>query len=293
MKNKSLWYIHSAVFLFGASGLFIKLIPMPAMILTLGRALFSAIALYLYVHFRHISLHLYRKKDAFLNLLAGIFLTIHWFFFILSVQVSKVYIGTITFATYPMFVVFIEPYAFKEKFQFKNLLLVLMISSGIGFLIPSFQLDNQTTLGIFYGLISSLSFAILSVINRKLVASYESVVITLYEQMVASIIMTLGITMTTPTFIQGDSIHFIELVVYGVVFTGLAHSLYIHGMKNVKAQTASIISVLEPVYSIILSMLLLSERYVYQEIIGIVIILIAVIVSPIMNKDDDVGDVHE
>lgn len=289
MGKKSLISIHIAVFLFGASTLFVKLIPMSALLLTMARALFSAISLYLFIHFRHVSLKFDRFQDYFWNILAGIFLTIHWFFFIMSIQISKVYIGTITFATYPIFVMFMEPYVFKEKFQFRNLISIIMIIIGIAFLIPAFQLNNAMTLGILYGLLSSFSFAALSIINRRLALSYDSAIITLYEQAIAAFIMTIIISLLHPTLGEGSFIHFIELVIYGVVFTALAHSLYIHGLKEVKAQTASIISVLEPVYSIFIALIFLNERLTHQEMIGTIFILLAVIVNTIQNHYDEGG----
>lgn len=278
--------MHLAVFLFGASGLFVKMIPVSAILLTLSRALFSAIALYIYIHFRQYSLRFHRLIDYFWNILAGLLLSTHWFFFILSIQVSTVSIGTITFATYPLFVIFIEPYVFKEKFQYKNLISVFMIIIGIAFLIPAFQLNNQTTLGIIYGLISSFSYAILSVVNRRLSTLYDSVVVTLYEQGVAACLLTIVVSIVHPHLGQGTFVDFIRLVIYGLIFTALAHSLYIYGLKNVKAQTASIISVLEPIYSIFLAMLFLQERLVYQEIIASVIILLAVMIGSIPIKGE-------
>lgn len=292
MKNKGLLSIHIAVLLLGGSSFFVKLIPMSALLLTLGRAFFSMTVLYIYMRIEHKQLKLHRLRDYFWNLLAGLLLTIHWFFFIMSVQVSKVSIGTIVFATYPMFVMFIEPYFFKEKFQYKNFISVIMISIGIAFLIPAFEITNSVTLGIIYGLISSLSFALLSTINRRLVSIYESVTVTFYEQTVAALVMTIIISIMQPDLGQGNTLHFFELIIYGVIFTALAHSLYIHGLTNVKAQTASIISVLEPVYSVFLAILFLGERLVYQEVVGIVFILFAVVFTTLMNKKGSV-DIYE
>lgn len=284
MDYKSLIAIHLAVFLFGASGLFAKMIPLSALVMTLARALFSSIALYAFIHFRHYSLRLQRFQHYFWNILAGIFLTIHWFFFILSIQVSTVSIGTITFAIYPLFVTFIEPYVFKEKFQYQHLISVAMIIIGIAFLIPAFELNNDTTLGIIYGIISSFAYAILSVINRRLATMYESVVITLYEQVIVTLITTLLISIFDLPLGEGQLFDFINLMIYGIIFTGLAHSLYIRGLRGVKVQTASIISVLEPIYSIFLAMICLHERLAYQELIGTVFILLAVIIATILSQ---------
>lgn len=287
MNKKSLLYVHIAVLLFGASGLFVKTIPVSAILLTLSRALFSSLALYIFLHCRQYSLRLQRFQDYFWNVVAGLVLTAHWYFFILSVQVSTVSIGTITFATYPMFVIFMEPYVFKEKFQYKNLISLLMIIIGVAFLIPEFHMNNAITLGIFYGLMSSLSFAILSIINRRLAVFYDGVVITLYEQMVSACVTTLIIMAFHPSLGSGSVHDFLSLIIYGIVFTGIAHSLYIHGLKGVKAQTASIISVLEPVYSIFLAILFLNERMTYQEMIGTFFIFLAVIIGMMTNKGGD------
>lgn len=288
MKNRSLFCVHIAVLLFGFASIFSKVIPVSALLITLARALFSGLALYFFIHFRKISIRLIRIQDYFWSLLAGLFLTIHWFFFILSVQTASVSIGTITYATYPLFVVFIEPYVFKEKFQYKNLLSVIMIAIGVGFLIPAFHLDNTITLGIFYGLISSFSFAILSVINRRLASFYEGVVITFYEQTVVTIIITLLISIFKPPLGQGGWQDFVNLLILGIIFTGVAHSLYVHGLKGVKAQTASIISVLEPVYSIFLAIFFLHERLTYYEIIGVLLILVAVMIGTITNREEEI-----
>lgn len=284
MDKKSLLSVHVAVFLFGASGLFVKFIDMPAFLILLSRAMFSAIALYTYIHYKKYPIRLKYPRHYFWNLMAGVLLTVHWFFFILSVQVSTVAIGTITFATYPFIVSFIEPYMFKEKFQYKNLISLLLVIVGVMFLIPAFRLTDENTMGIIYGMIGSVSYALLSLINRRLAATYDSAVINLYEQGVSVCLVTLLISIINPEIPIGTFSDFFGLIVYGIIFTAIAHSLYIHGLKGIKAQTASIISVLEPVYSIFLAMLLLREGLVIQEVIGICLILVSVAIATILDK---------
>ena len=292
MEKKGLLSILVAVFLFGASSLFVKFIPMSAFLITLGRALFSSILLYVFIHFKKYSLRLKYPRHYFWNLFAGFLLSCHWFFFTLSIQVSYIYIGTISFATYPIFVLIFEPWVFKEKYHFKNFISVILISVGIAYLIPSFEITNVTSLGILFGLISSLAYAILTLINRRLAASYDSVVISLYEQMVVTVIMTIIIVFFAPFLGQGTFIDFIELMIYGFIFTALAHSLYIFGLTYVKAQTASIISVLEPVFSIFLAIIIFKEKLLVSDMIATFIILLAVILSaiewkiPIQRKKD-------
>ena len=285
MKNKQeMISIHLAVLLFGGAGLFAKLIPMSAILVTLGRALFSSLVLYLFIHFNQYSLRFDRLRDYFWNVIAGLLLTIHWVFFILSVQVSTVYIGTLSFATYPLFVMLLEPRLFKERFNPRYLMSLGMIGVGIAYLIPAFELNNATTLGIIYGLVSSLAYAMLGMINRRLSLKYNSVVITLYEQSVVTVLITCFILIFKPTLGYGQGVHLVLLMIYGIVFTALAHSLYIHGLKKVKTQIASIISVLEPIYSIFLAIIFLHERLAIQEVIASVLIICAVFIAMIPEK---------
>ena len=108
-KNNGLLYVHLAVLLFGLSGLFGKLILLPAIIITLGRVFFSSIFLFSLLKAKKISLSLASKKEYLLFISAGAILAIHWWTFLASIQVSTVAIGTISFATFPLFVAFLSP----------------------------------------------------------------------------------------------------------------------------------------------------------------------------------------
>lgn len=70
----------------------------------------------------------------------------------------------------------------------------------------------------------------------------------------------------------------------GMVFTGIPHSLFINGLKNIKTQTAGIISSLEPVYGIIFATFLLREIPSLREVLGGSVILSTVFYSTIKSK---------
>lgn len=76
----------------------------------------------------------------------------------------------------------------------------------------------------------------------------------------------------------------ILLIILGIIFTGISHSLFISGLKNIKTQTAGIISSLEPVYGIIFAVFLLREIPTLREILGGSIILGTVFYSTIKSK---------
>jgi drug/metabolite transporter (DMT)-like permease len=281
MKNRSLVEIHLAVFLFGLSGLFGKLISLPPMIIVLGRVFFSSIFLLTIMLYLKKDIKLKQQKHYFYLAVMGVILVIHWSTFFKSIQVSTVAIGLLTFSTFPVFVTFLEPYFFKEKIKLPDIVIAIVAFLGVVLVVPKFELDNNLTQGVVWGIVSGFTYAILSMLNRKYVKEYESMVIAFYEQFVATIVLIPFLFLQRPVFQTND---ILLLILLGTVFTGISHSLFINGLKDFKTQTASIISSLEPVYGIVFAAFLLKEIPAAREIFGGIIILGAVFYSTIKSK---------
>jgi len=269
-KNKDLIQIHFAVILFSISGLFAKFIPLPSIIIALGRVFFSSIFLYILMLYFKKDIKLKDQQDYLYLSLMGVILAIHWSSFFQSIQISTVAIGLLTFCTFPVFVSFLEPYFFKEKLKLSNCVIAIITALGATLVVPSLTLGDNLTQGFLWGMVSSFTYAILSMLNRKYVKRYSSITISFYEQFVATIILIPFLFVIKPVFNTKD---ILLLILLGVVFTAISHSLFINGLKNVKVQTASIISCLEPVYGIILAIFLLGELPTIKEMFGGIIIL--------------------
>lgn len=281
IKNKSLMEIHLAVFLFGLSGLFGKLLSLPSMIIVLGRVFFSSIFLLIIMLYLKKDIKLRKQKHYFYLVVMGIILAIHWSTFFKSIQVSTVAIGLLTFSTFPVFVTFLEPYFFKEKIKLSDIVIAIITFLGVVLVIPKFELGNSLTQGAVWGIISGFTYAILSMLNRKYVKEYSSSVIAFYEQFVATIVLIPFLFLQKPVFGLKD---ILLLIILGTVFTGISHSLFIKSLKNIKTQTAGIISSLEPVYGIIFAVFLLREVPTLREVLGGIIILGTVFYSTIKSK---------
>lgn len=280
-RNKSLMEIHLAVFLFGVSGLFGKLLSLPSIIIVLGRVFFSSIFLLFLLLYMKKDIKLKEKKHYFYLIIMGIILAIHWTTFFQSIQVSTVAIGLLAFSTFPVSVTFLEPYFFKEHIKISNIVIAIVAFLGVMLVIPSFELGNSSTQGVLWGLVSGFTYAILSILNKKYVKEYSSAVIAFYEQFIAAIILIPFYFLQKPVFQLND---ILLLALLGVVFTGISHLLFINGLKNIKAQTAGIISSLEPVYGIIFAAFLLSEIPSLREVLGGMVILGAVFYSTIKSR---------
>lgn len=275
-KNKSLLEIHLAVFLFGLSGLFGKLLSLSPMIIVLGRVFFSSTFLLIIMLYFKKDIKLRQNKDYIYFILMGIILAIHWSVFFLSIQVSTVAIGLLTFSTFPIFVTFLEPYFFKEKIKLLDIAIAIITFLGVLLVIPKFELGNHMTQGVLWGILSGFTYAILSMLNRKYAKDYSGMKIAFYEQLVATIVLLPFLFLQKTTFQPRD---IVLLLLLGILFTGISRSLFISGLKHIKTQRAGIISSLEPVYGIFFSILLLGEIPTGREFLGGFIILSMVFYS--------------
>ncbi|MCB2310696.1 DMT family transporter [Clostridium tagluense] len=281
IKNKNLTQIHLAVFLFGIAGLFGKLISLPPMIIVLGRVFFSSIFLFVVMLFLKKDIKLKKKKDYVYLTIMGLILAIHWSAFFKSIQVSTVAIGLLIFSTFPVFVTFLEPYFFKEKIVKRDIIIAIITLLGVMLVVPKFKLGDNLTQGVLWGVLSSFTYAILSMLNRKYVKEYSSIVIAFYEQFVATLVLIPFLFLIKPIFKPRD---IFLLILLGIVFTAISHTLFINGLKSVKTQTAGIISSLEPVYGIVFALLIIGEVPTLREISGGIIILGTAFYSTIKSQ---------
>jgi len=269
-RTHGLLAIHTAVLLFGMAGLFGKLMDFSPFLIVFGRTLFASFALVLVLLILKINVRIRHGKALLGFVLMGAVLAVHWVTFFHSIQISTVAIGLLTFSSFPIFVTFLEPFFFNERLLPFDIIVSAVVFVGLILVVPEFDLSNNLTLGIFWGMVSGFTFAILSILNRKFVAYYPALTIALYQNAVASFILLPFVRFSAFSVTVGE---LSMLVVLGVVFTALAHTLFIRGMLVVKAQLASVIACLEPVYGILLALAILHEVPSAREILGGVIII--------------------
>lgn len=281
--NKGLVSVHLAVVLFGIVGVFAKLVNLPSVIIVLGRVFFSSVFLWCFLFFRKQEIRLRAGADYLWMIGAGIVLAVHWSSFMQSIQSSTVAIGTLTFSTFPLFVTFLEPYIFHERLRLSNVICAIVMLIGVVLIVPEFELENTMTQGVLWGLLSALTYAVLSLMNRRFSGVYQGTVISFYEQAAATVVLLPTLFVLKP-IITGKDIG--VLILLGVVFTATAHSLFISGLKTVKVQTAGIISGLESVYGIVCALLFLGEVPGIREITGGVVILGVVFYSTLKTTEE-------
>ncbi|MGI5959085.1 MAG: DMT family transporter [Massiliimalia sp.] len=280
-SKSSITLLHLSVMLFGLSAVLGQFVDAPAVIIAGGRVIFSSVTLLIFSFAVKNNLKLRCKKDYGIALLTGVILAVHWTTFFQSIQSSSVAIGTITFSAFPLFLTFLEPLVFHEKLHFRSVMSAVVLLLGVGITVPTFSLENETTMGIVWGLISALAYAVMSLSNRYLSKFYPSRTICLYEQGTAAIVLLPALFLIQTNWTVEN---LAGIAMIGLVCTALAHSLYVAAQRNVKAQTAGVISGMETVYGILFAFLFLKEVPGLRELIGGAIILGVAVFSSLTSS---------
>lgn len=263
-----------AVLFFGLAGVLGKLSVLPSPLIVLGRVVFAGVVLFVACLSQRLPLAPKRRRDALLLVGQGALLALHWTAFFQSINVSNVAIGLLSFSSFPLFTAALEPLLLKQRPSRIQILAALLILPGIYLLVPSFTLQNRTTLGVVWGLLAGATFALLSVANRWLGRSYPSLTISLYQDGVAAIVL-LPTLFLLPTGSLWTFHELLILLILGVVCTALAHTLFIASMRTITAQSASLLASLEPVWGILFGVLLLRDVPTVTTLLGGAIIICA------------------
>lgn len=279
-NTTSLVQVHVAVLLFGMAGLFAEWVAQSAWIIVLGRVFFGTLALGAILLYRRESIRLHTRTDALRLLLTGVILAVHWTTFFQSIQVANVAVGLIAYSTFPMFVTFLEPLMLKTRLRLIDIAIALVTVIGAVLVVPSFTLENQITQGFLWGVVSALTFALLSIFNKWNVERYSSLVVAFYQDAAAAVMLLPAFFLNTTPITTTD---WGLLVLLGVIFTALAHTLYIQGLSGIRAWVAGIIASLESVYGIVFALVIFAQVPSLRTLLGGAIILGAALYSSLQD----------
>lgn len=270
--RKGMIAVHSAVFLFGMTALFSKLIHLTALEITLLRSVFAVLALWLVMRYQGLAVKLNSRRDYAIALLLGILLACHWVTYFHAMQVSSVVVGVIALFTFPVITVFLEPLFHGGRPHLTDILSALAVLFGIYLLVPSFSLDNHATLGVLWGVFSALLFSLRNIIQVRYFSSYPAKQALLYQIAVTFLLLLPFGAQTIP---QVNHVQWVQLLVLGVLFTALPHTLFAFGLRYFKAKTASLIACLQVVYAALFAGMILGEWPSLTTVLGGLIVIVA------------------
>lgn len=273
-NHQGLLAVHSAVFIFGFTALFSKLIQLPALEINLLRSLFAAFALWAVIRLSGESLTLRSSRDYGVVLLLGLLLGGHWVTYFHAMQVATIAIGVIALYTFPVMTVFLEPLVHGGRPQIIDIMSGIAMLFGIYLLVPEFRLDNATTQGVFWGMLSALLFALRNIIQRRYFYDYPAKQALFYQILITVIVLFpfgFQIIPEVSTYQWG------QLMLLGIVFTALPHTLFAFSLRHFKAKSASLVACLQVVYATLFAAVLLNEWPSLVTLIGGAIVVAAAI----------------
>lgn len=272
MKNhtEGLLSVHSAVFIFGLTALFSKLISLSAIEITLLRSVFAIAAIAFYIKYLKESLRLDNKRDYGIAVVLGIFLGTHWVTYFHAMQVSSIAVGIIALYTYPVITVFIEPFFHGERPHIKDIISAMLVLSGIYLLVPDFSIDNSTAQGVAWGVLSAFLFAMRNLIHGRYFKRYPARHALLYQTLV---VMLMLLPFSADVVPDVTSQQWWMLIILGIFFTALPHTLFANSLLHLKAKTASLVGCMQVVYGTVFAALVLSEWPEWTTVLGGVIVV--------------------
>lgn len=233
------------------------------------------------------------RKLILMFFLTGFIVGLHWYTFFYSIKVSTVSVGVVCMSSATLFTSFLEPIIFKRKFLIRELILSIAIIAG---LVIISQVEGEYYLGLITGLISAFLAALFNVLNGKFVGETSSFTITKYEILGAfsllAVILFANGKIHTEAFNVSTS-DWVYLLILGLVCTTFAFMVSVWVMKFVTPFTVSMSLNMEPIYAIIIVLIIDSVMGTHEEemtkgfYVGTVIIIGSIFTNAYFKKRND------
>lgn len=283
-NTKSYFKLHWIVFIWGFTAVLGRLITLDAMPLVWFRMLFAVVFIFIYNKFTKTSIRL-PKKVILKFLVAGLVIALHWFTFFRAIKVSNVSITLACLSTGAFFASIIEPIFFKKKIIWYEIFFGLLVVVGLSII---FKVEGNYVEGIVLALVSAFLSACFAVINSKFVVNYEPKVISFYELFGGVLFFSIFLLATSSynsDFFQLSTNDFLYLLVLSSVCTAYAFIASTSVMKFLSPYTVMLTINLEPIYGILLAVLIFKEKEQMSPTFyfGALLILITVVLNAVIK----------
>lgn len=250
--------------MWGFTGILGKLIHLDALLIVWHRLWIAALALAVYMYFTK-KMIFPKGKTLSWTIVVGLVVALHWLTFYTAIQMSTASLGILCLSTTTLHVTWLEPLIMRKRFSKIEFAMGLLVIGGIYFVAHDFKGEELTALG--FGLVSALCAGIFSVANGKLAQQTQTPGLSLTE-------LTTGFVALSLFFISQGKLNlelfqmtvsdFSWLLFLGVLCTSFAFLATVNIVKQLGAFSVSLSINLEPIYTIILAIILLKEHKLLQ-----------------------------
>jgi len=287
-QTKDYVKLHFIVWIWGFTAILGLLITIPAVEIVFYRTLLAFLVLGLMLKLRKRNFRL--GKNEILKILGtGLLIGAHWILFFAAARVSTASVCLAGMATCSLWTSFIEPVFNRRKIDLTEVLLGFVVIVGL-YIIFRFEFDHA--LGLIMAVSSAFLSALFTVINGQFIKKHNPYMITFYEMIGACLGTALFFPIYTIYFTDGQlqllptTFDWFYLFILAGVCTVYAYSVSVDLMKNLSAFIINLTVNLEPVYGIILAVLIFGEKEKMASgfYIGTLVILAAVLCYPVINR---------
>ena len=281
---KSYLHLHVIVFIWGFTAVLGALISLDAVPLVWYRMLLAVGFMVLYIALTKTSVKV-PKKTIVAFLFAGLVIALHWLTFFKAIKVSNISVTLACLSTGAFFTSFLEPLLTGKKIVLYEVFFGLLVVVGLGII---FKVEGHYIEGILLALSSAFLSALFSVINGKFAKAYNPAVISLYEVFGGVFFISLYLLFTGSfdrAFFTISASDWLYLGILSSVCTAYAFIASVKVMKFLTPYTVMLTINLEPIYGIILAVLVFEEKEKMSPAfyIGACIILCTVILNGIIK----------
>jgi len=260
---------------FGTLGPFTRNISVSSGELALYRAILASLLIggYLLLTGQRINLRGIGKELPLL-LLSGVAMGFNWILFFQAYRYTTVSIATLSYYFAPVIVTVVSPILFREKMTKKQILCFCMSTLGLVFIInPGGLSSSRDLIGILFGLGAAALYATVILLN-KFIHGVTGIHRTLL-QFFAAIIVLLPYVLCTSgiQLARLNRLGWICLLVVGLVHTGVAYCMYFSSLKELSGQEVSILSYVDPLVAVVVSVAVLGEPITSLQLLGGALIL--------------------
>lgn len=262
--------------IFGTLGLFVRHIQVSSGELALYRAIMATVMIgaYLFITGNKIPFKTIKKDIPFL-LLSGMAMGINWMLLFEAYKYTTVSVATLSYYFAPVIVTLVCPILFKEKMTPKQIICFAMSTLGIVMItgVGDVNASGTNVIGILFGLGAAIFYACVILIN-KFIKEVEGLHRTFLQFVAAILILVPYVAVTSGVNLRLlNGIGWGALLVVGIVHTGITYCLYFSSLKELPGQKVAILSYIDPLVAIIISVTLLGERMTVMQAIGGALIL--------------------
>lgn len=261
--------------IFGTLGIFVRNIPVSSGELALYRAVLAAllIAVFLLLTKQRIPFANI-KKEVPLLLASGVVMGINWILLFEAYKYTTISVATLSYYFAPVIVTVVCPVLFKEKLTGKQIICFIMSTLGLVLITGIGDIGSGNDfVGILFGLGAAVFYATVILLN-KFIKNVEGIHRTFLQFLSAIVILVPYVIMTSGVTLGNlNGIGWVNLLIVGLIHTGVTYCMYFSSLKELPGQKAAILSYIDPLVAVMISVTILGESMTLWQMIGGILIL--------------------